>query len=139
MGVNKYKELIYKGNIVTERHLIEEILVKEDMSWFIDSETFNARLEIENDTLIFNGGTWYNGVWKFGAWRSGEWKYGTWENGVWFNGVWQDGTFEDGIIFNGTFFQGTFLNVKIRMKNQNGTETRQDFIDCDISENVIKV
>lgn len=139
MGANKYKELIYKGNIVKEKHLIEEILVKEGMSWFIDSETFNARLEIQNKTLIFNGGTWYNGIWKFGAWRGGEWKYGTWEDGVWFNGVWQDGIFENGIIFNGTFFQGTFMNVKLRLKNQNGTETRQDFIDCDIPENIKKV
>ena len=130
MAANKYKELVYKGSIITERHLIEEVLVKEDMSWFIDSETFNARLEIENKTLIFNGGTWYNGIWKFGAWRGGEWKYGTWQDGVWFNGVWQDGTFENGIIFNGTFFQGTFMNIKIRTTNQNGSSTRQDFIDC---------
>lgn len=132
MTANKYKELIYKGNIITEKHLIEEVLVKEGMSWFIDSETFNARLEIEQKTLIFNGGTWYNGIWKFGAWRGGEWKYGTWQDGVWFNGVWQDGTFENGIIFNGTFFQGTFLNMKLRTKNQNGTDTRQDFIDCEL-------
>ena len=134
MAANKYKELIYKGNIITERHLIEEVLVKENMGWFIDSETFNARLEIENKTLIFNGGTWYNGIWKFGAWRGGEWKFGTWQDGVWFNGVWQDGTFENGIIFNGTFFQGTFMNIKIRTTNQNGSTTRQDFIDCTLPE-----
>jgi hypothetical protein len=138
MAANKYKELIYKGSIITEKHLIEEVLVEEGMTWFIDSETFNARLEIQNNTLIFNAGTWYNGVWKFGAWRCGEWKYGVWEDGVWFNGVWQDGTFENGIIFNGPFFQGTFINVKLRQKNQNGTDTRQDFIDCDL-QNVTKV
>jgi hypothetical protein len=136
--MNKYKELIYKGNIITKKHLIEEILVKENMSWFIDSETYNARIEIQNDTLIFNGGTWFNGIFKFGAFRSGEWKYGTF-NGVWFNGVWKDGNFESGIIFNGTFLQGTFQNVKLRKKNQNGTECKRDFIDCEISQNVIKV
>jgi hypothetical protein len=135
----KYKELFYKGTTITEKHLIEEVLVKEGMAWFIDAEMYNARIEIENKTLIFNGGTWYNGVWKFGAWRGGEWKYGIWEDGVWFNGVWKDGKFENGIIFNGTFFQGDFMNIKIRTKNQDGSMTKQDFIDCELSQNVKKI
>ena len=139
MANKKYKELIYKGKTITEKYLIEEILVKNKMSWFINAETYNVRLEIQNNTLIFNGGTWYNGVWEFGAWRSGEWKYGVWKDGVWFNGLWQDGTFENGIIFNGTFFQGDFLVAKIRTTNQNGTDTRQDFIDCNLSQNITKV
>ena len=135
----KYKELVYKGNAVTEQYLIEEILVKHGMAWFIDAETYNARIEIQNNILIFNGGTWYNGVWKFGAWRGGEWKYGVWKDGVWFNGVWKDGTFENGIIFNGTFFQGTFVNVKLRKTNQDGSNTRQDFIDCKLENTVRSV
>ena len=135
----KYKELIYKGNIYTEKYQIEEILVKEKLSWFMDSETTNAKIEIgENNVLIFNGGTWYTGIWYFGAWRAGEWKFGSWEDGVWFNGVWQDGIFKNGIIFNGTFFQGQFINAKIRKMNQDGSETRQDFINCDLSPNVKK-
>lgn len=135
----KYKELIYKGQIYTEKYQIEEILIKEKLSWFIDAETSNARIEILDKILIFNGGTWYTGVWYFGAWRGGEWKFGSWENGVWFNGNWQDGIFKKGIIFNGTFFQGQFLDVKLRKTNQDGTDTRQDFINCDLSPNIKKI
>lgn len=135
----KYKELLYKGQTYTEKYQIEEILVKEKLSWFIDAETLNARIEILDSVLIFNGGTWYTGVWYFGAWRGGEWKFGSWEDGVWFNGTWQDGIFKSGIIFNGTFFQGQFLNVKLRKTNQDGTDTRQDFINCDLSPNIKKI
>lgn len=139
MSNNKYKELVYKGKIITEKYLIEEILVSENMSWFIDAETSDARLEILNKTLIFNAGTWYNGIWIYGAWRSGEWKYGTWKNGVWFDGVWKDGKFEDGIIFNGTFIQGDFIKVKLRTINQNGSPTKQNFIDCEMPKKPITI
>lgn len=135
----KYKELIYKGSTIKEKYLIEEILIKENMGWFVDAEVENVRLEIQKNTLIFNGGTWYNGVWKYGAWRSGEWKYGKWVDGVWFDGVWFDGVFENGIIFNGTFLKGNFMSGKIRSKNQNGTETNAEFIDCEVSESIKKI
>lgn len=139
MSNKKYKELVYKGSPITERYLIEEILVKNGMSWFIDAETSDVKLEIQNDTLIFNGGIWYNGVWKFGAWRSGEWRYGKWEDGVWFNGIWQNGIFNNGIIFNGDFSKGEILNAKLRKQNQDGTETNQNFGDCKLSNNVKKI
>lgn len=135
----KYKELLYKGKTITEKYLIEEILVKEKMSWFIDAETSDVRLEILNDTLIFNGGIWYNGIWKYGAFRGGEWRYGTWQNGVWFNGTWYNGRFENGIIFNGNFLQGEIQIAKIRQENQDGTPTTQNFVDCKLSQNVKKV
>jgi len=137
--MSKYVELKYKGKIYTEPYQIEEILVKEKMSWFIDAETFKARIEILNDTLVFNAGTWYNGVWKFGAFRGGEWKFGTWEDGVWFNGSWKDGMFKDGIIFNCTFYQGQFLRAKLRTKNQDGTPTKRQFVDCELSQNIIEI
>lgn len=137
--MSKYKELRYKGKLYTEKYQIEEILVKEGFIWFIDAETFNARVEIDKEVLIFNAGTWYNGVWKFGAFRGGNWKFGTWEDGVWFNGVWEDGIFKNGIIFNGTFYQGEFINVKLRRTNQSGTPTRQEFIDCKLYPTVVKV
>lgn len=129
----KYKELIYEGKTYTEQYDIEEILVKEGMSWFIDAETENVRIEIQNKTLIFNGGIWFNGIWKYGAFRNGEWKFGVWENGVFFNGVWRDGTWHQGIIFNGKFFQGTFMNGKIRTSDQKGVPTKQEFIDCELT------
>lgn len=137
--MSKYKELKYKGKIYTESYQIEEILVKEKMAWFIDAETYKARIEILNDTLIFNAGTWYNGVWKFGVFRGGEWKFGTWEDGVWFNGTWLNGTFNNGIIFNGIFYQGKILSAKLRSNNQDGTPTRQEFIDCEVSQHVVKI
>lgn len=135
----KYKELLYKGKTYTDAYLIEEILISEDMAWFINAETNNAKIEILNNTLIFNGGTWYNGVWKFGAFRAGDWKFGTWEDGVFFNGVWYDGIFKAGIIFNGTFYQGQFLDVKLRQQNQDNTPTKNFFIDCNLSANVVKI
>lgn len=137
--MSKYKELKYKGKIYTEKYQIEEILVKEKLAWFIDAETFNVRIEILNDVLVFNAGTWYNGVWKFGVFRGGEWKYGEWEDGVWFNGVWSNGLFKNGIIFNGTFYQGSFLAAKLRTTNQDGTPTRQEFVDCIQSKGVVKI
>lgn len=137
--IKKYKELLYKGSTIKERYLIEEILIKEGMGWFIDAETENANIEIQNNTLIFNGGIWYNGIWKFGAWRSGEWKYGKWVDGVWFNGMWYDGVFENGIIFNGTFLKGNFMSGSFRKKNQNGTDTKRDFIECEISPSIKEV
>jgi hypothetical protein len=137
--MDKYLSLKYKGKAYTEKYLIEEILVKEKMAWFINAETFNAKIEILNETLVFNGGTWYNGVWRFGAFRNGEWKFGTWEDGVWFNGTWIDGIFKNGIIFNGTFHNGQFLNARLRTLNQNNTETKQNFINCDLSPNIKKI
>lgn len=135
----KYKELIYEGNTYTEQYEIEEILVKENMVWFIDAETENARIEILKNVLIFNGGIWYNGTWKFGATRGGEFKYVKWENGVWYSGTWYDGVFENGIIFSGKFFQGSFMNGKIRLTDQKGMPTKQEFINCEVSPNMKKV
>lgn len=134
--MEKYKELKYNGKIYTEKYQIEEILVEENCVWFIDAETELARIEIKDNVLIFNGGTWFNGVWKFGVFRNGEIKFIKWEDGVFFNGVWQDGLFKNGYIYNGTFFGGQFLNAVLKKYNQNGSETRQDFINCDLSPNV---
>jgi hypothetical protein len=134
--MNKYKELFYEGKTYTEKHDIEEILVKEDMAWFINTETELVRLEIQNNTLIFNSGKFYNGTWIFGAFRSGTIKYIDWKDGVFFNGIWENGIFNDGIIFNGKFYSGTFLKGKIRLTDQKGLPTKHDFIDCDLSDNM---
>lgn len=136
--MDKYKELKYEGKVYTEKYQIEEILVEENLVWFIDAETELARIEIDRGVLIFNGGIIYNIVWKYGVFRAGEWKFGRWDSGIWFNGVWQDGLFKSGIIYNGTFLGGQFLNVVLKKLNKNGSETRQDFINCDLSPNVIK-
>ena len=83
MSENRYSELKYDGKIYTAQWQIDEILIKNKFNWMIDAEIKNARLEISQDTLVWNAGIWYNGDWYFGVWRDGEWKYGTWQNGVW--------------------------------------------------------
>ena len=110
----RYSELKYNGQIYTEQWKIDEILIQNKFNWMVNAEIKNARLEIFQDTLVFNAGIWYNGDWYFGVWRDGEWRYGNWQNGVWYNGVWRDGTFKSGIIYNGKFFKGKIVTGEIR-------------------------
>ena len=110
----RYNELKYKGEKYTEQWKIDEILIKNKFNWMVNAEIANARLEIFQDTLVWNAGIWYNGDWYFGVWRAGEWKYGTWQNGVWYDGIWRDGTFKSGIIYNGKFHKGKILKGEIR-------------------------
>ena len=110
----RYSELKYNGQIYTEQWKIDEILISNKFNWMVNAEIKNARLEIFQDTLVWNAGIWYNGDWYFGVWRDGEWRYGTWQNGVWYNGVWRDGTFKSGIIYNGKFFKGKIEKGEIR-------------------------
>lgn len=114
MTENRYSELKYDGQIYTEQWKIDEVLIKNKFNWMVNAEIKNARLEIFQDTLVWNAGIWYNGDWYFGVWRDGEWRYGTWQNGVWYNGVWKDGTFKSGIIYRGKFFKGKITGGEIR-------------------------
>jgi hypothetical protein len=125
----RYTELKYNGETYTDQWKIDEILVKNKFNWMVNAEIKNARLEIFQDTLVWNGGIWYNGDWYFGVWRDGEWKYGTWQNGVFYNGTWRNGTFKSGIIYNGHFFKGKILAGEIR---------GGQFIDVEIDPKVIE-
>lgn len=125
----RYSELKFDGIVYTEQWKIDEILIKNKFNWLVSSEIKNARLEIFEGTLVWNGGIWYNGNWYFGVWRDGEWRYGTWENGVFYNGVWRNGTFKSGIIFNGKFFKGKIEGGEIR---------GGQFIDVEIDPKVIE-
>lgn len=127
MSELRYSELKYNGQTYTEQWKIDEILLKNKFNWMVNSEIKNARLEIFNDTLVWNGGIWYAGEWHFGVFRDGEWRSGTWENGVWYNGTWQNGTFKSGLIFKGIFFKGKIEGGEIRGGN---------FINVEISPNV---
>lgn len=129
MSELRYSELKYNGETYTEQWKIDEILIKNKFNWVVNAEIKNARLEIFNTTLVWNGGIWYNGDWYFGVWRDGEWRYGTWQNGVFYNGTWKNGTFKSGIIYNGHFFKGKILAGEIR---------GGQFIDVEISESVIE-
>lgn len=125
----RYSELKFDGLVYTEQWKIDEILIKNKFNWLVSAEIKNARLEIFEGTLVWNGGIWYNGNWYFGVWRDGEWRYGTWENGVFYNGVWRNGTFKSGIIFNGKFFKGKIEGGEIR---------GGQFIDVEIDPKVIE-
>jgi len=114
MAELRYSELKFEGHTYTEQWKIDEILIKNKFNWMVNAEIKNARLEIFENTLVWNAGIWYNGSWYFGVWRDGEWRYGTWQNGVWYNGVWRDGTFKSGIIYKGKFFKGTIESGEIR-------------------------
>lgn len=114
MAELRYSELKYNGQTYTEQWKIDEILIKNKFNWMVNAEIKNARLEIFENTLVWNAGIWYNGSWYFGVWRDGEWRYGTWQNGVWYNGVWRDGTFKSGIIYKGKFFKGKIESGEIR-------------------------
>jgi len=129
MSELRYSELKFDGQIYTEQWKIDEILIKNKFNWMVNAEIKNARLEIFNDTLVWNAGIWYNGDWYFGVWRDGEWRYGTWQNGVFYNGVWRNGTFKSGIIYNGKFFKGKIEGGEIR---------GGQFIDTEISSNVVE-
>ena len=126
MSELRYLELKIDGEIYTEQWKIDEILIKHKFNWMVNAEIKNARLEIFENTLVWNAGIWYNGSWYFGVWRDGEWRYGIWQNGVWYNGSWKNGTFKSGIIYAGKFHNGkiesgeirggTFINVEIDPK-----------------------
>lgn len=127
MSELRYSELKYNGETYTEQWKIDEILIKNKFNWMVNAEIKNARLEIFQDTLVWNAGIWYNGDWYFGVWRDGEWRYGTWQNGVFYNGVWRNGTFKSGIIYNGKFFRGKMISGEIR---------GGQFVDFEISPEV---
>lgn len=133
----RYKELLYQGKIYTDKYKIDDILTKHKFTWVLDAELENAKLEIMKDTLIFNSGIWYSGNWLFGVVRGGEFRYVIWENGVFFNGVFWDGIFKSGLIYNGTFYKGKFLGGEVKKTMpKTGNETKQHFVDCEISKNL---
>lgn len=81
----RYTELKYCGKTYTNQSEIINILKNHKFYWLIDSEVENAQLELKNDTIIWNGGNFYNGDWYYGIFKGGKF-YGNWENGIWENG-----------------------------------------------------
>jgi hypothetical protein len=124
----RYKELKYSGKVYTAKFQIEEILIKEKLNWILDCEIEKTRLEIINNTLIWNAGIFYNGTIKFIVFRAGQIKAGIWENGVFYNGHVSNLKFNNGLIFEGKFFNSHILNGEIR----GGVELN----NCKISDTV---
>lgn len=125
----RYKELKYEGKTFTKKYEIDEILIDNNMNWFLDCEIENARIEIMKDTLIFNAGIFYNGVFKYGVVRDGDFRNIEFFYGVIYNGIFKRFTIKKGIIFNGVFIKGDILFADIR---------GGDFRDVNISKNVNK-
>lgn len=90
----RYLELKYLGKTYTSQTEINSILKQNNFYWLIDSEIENAVLEINNNTLIWHGGSFFTGDWHYGIFKNGKF-YGNFENGIWengeFNGKWIDG------------------------------------------------
>lgn len=129
MSNARYKELKYNGRTYTEKYQIDEILLDNNFNWFFDCEVENIRFEIMKDTIIINGGIFYNGIFEYGVIRDIDCRNMTFQNGVIYNGVFKRIKMEKGIIFNGTFIKGDILFSDIR-----GGE----FKDVNISDNVNK-
>lgn len=129
MGKPRYKELKFEGKTYTEKYQIDEILLDNKLNWFLDCEIENVRFEIMKETLIINGGIFYNGVFEYGVIRDIDCRNITFQNGVIYNGVFKRIKMMKGIIFDGTFIKGDILFADIR-----GGE----FKDVNISDNVNK-
>ena len=80
-----FLELKYEGKTYTQQKQIINILKTEGFYWLIDSEVNDAIIEIKNNTLIWESGTFLSGDWYYGIFRNGSF-YGVWENGIWENG-----------------------------------------------------
>ena len=94
----RYSELKFHGKVYTNESDINDILLKKQFYWLIDSEIENAVIEITKDTIILHDGSFYNGNWHYGIFKSGNF-YGNWENGIWENGNFR-GSWRSGINLN---------------------------------------
>jgi len=90
----RFTKLRTKNKVYNIESKIEEILYDNKFYWLIDSEIENADITLENNTIIWNSGDFYNGNWYYGIWKGGNF-YGVWENGI----------FESG-NFKGNFLSG---------------------------------
>lgn len=90
-----FLELKYNGKTYTNKKQIINLLKEHEFYWLIDSEVSDAIIEINNDTLIWNGGSYMVGDWYYGIFKNGSF-YGNWENGIFENGHF-DGNWKTGI------------------------------------------
>ena len=125
---DRYTELKYNGKTYTKEYDINNVLIANDFNWILDLEVKNLRIELSNDTIIFNAGIYYNGIFEYGVIRDIDWRNGTFTNGVIYNGVFKNIIVEKGIIFDGTYLNGDILFADIRGGN---------FVNAKISANCI--
>lgn len=90
----EYLELKFNGKTYTNQREIIKILKDNQLFWLIDSEVDGAKIEIVNNTVIWNEGIFMTGNWHYGIFRNGGF-YGNWQNGIfengYFGGNWKSG------------------------------------------------
>lgn len=89
-----FLELRYGGKTLYNNVDILRILKREEFLWLIDSEVSGAKIEIENNTLIWHDGYYLSGDWYYGIFKGGHF-FGNWLNGIFesghFEGNWNSG------------------------------------------------
>lgn len=93
----KYKELKVGDKTYNKQRDIENVLKDYKFFWLLDAEFEEAKIEIKNETIIWNSGTWLHGSWEYGIWKDGVF-HGKWENGILENGQFK-GEWESGIDY----------------------------------------
>jgi hypothetical protein len=91
----EYLELKFNGKTYTNQREIIKILKDNQLFWLIDSEVDGAKIEIVNNTVIWNEGIFMAGNWHYGIFRNGGF-YGNWQNGIFENGYF-GGSWESGV------------------------------------------
>lgn len=91
----EYLELKFNGKTYINQREIIKILKDNQFFWLIDSEVDSAKIEILNNTLIWNEGIFMSGNWYYGIFKNGGF-YGNWQNGIFENGYF-DGNWKSGI------------------------------------------
>ena len=90
----RFKEFRIGDEVITSPIEIDDVLIKNNLNWLIDSEIEEAIVEIKFKTLIWKNGKYFAGNWEYGIWQDGYF-YGVWENGIWengnFEGKWKSG------------------------------------------------
>lgn len=102
MKNKRFSELKIKNKILINSSEIELYLSSSDFYWLLDCELDNVKIEIDNNTLIWNNGIFYHGDWLWGVWNNGEFRSGTWHGGIFYDGVFK-GEWKNGVKKGGEF------------------------------------
>lgn len=92
----RFLELKYNNNIISDNRIIEKYLKEEKLQWLLESEIEDAKIEIKNNTLIWNDGYFF-GNWHYGIFKGGEFH----------------GNFENGILEGGNFYGNFVSGIKL--------------------------
>lgn len=132
----RYIELKINDKVYKKRYEIDRFLIKNKLSWFIDVECENARIEIIDGTLVINSAIIYNGIIEFAVIRDADVRNIKIYNGVIYNGVFKNIIMEKGIIFNGKFIK-YFLGEDVEKRG--GNFLNEDDNKKDSIKNIVEI